>query len=200
MGMTANPNASMHFRKAAIMNAAMATALWPTRLRPLRFKNGAESTRARWDPGPVEGKLRRRSCRSAREVSEARRHLYRARFCLNVRNGVHADEADNKLNLKPPGRIEYFPMVFEKGEWTLYMSPEDGYIFHARKPGRKSKISQPSPLRECTTLGEGDDEIGTTTPPDAGTSKLVKRLQDLPSRLSSIPSLRWIDCAMRLPA
>nr|OQO31302.1 hypothetical protein B0A51_03280 [Rachicladosporium sp. CCFEE 5018] len=151
----------MHFRKAAIMNPTMATALSPTRLHAFRFKNGAENTRSRRDPGPVEGILHSKGCRSARAVSEAARHLHRARLIFNVRKGITADEADNKLNLKSPGRVEYFPMVFEKGQWALYMSPGDGYLYHARKPGRKVKVSQPSPLRECMTLGDGQDEIDT---------------------------------------
>ncbi|KAK6442479.1 hypothetical protein LTR95_001273 [Oleoguttula sp. CCFEE 5521] len=145
MGMTASPKASLHFRKAAIMNAAMATNLSPTRLHALRFENGADN---------------------------------RARLIFNVRNGVHADDADNKLNLKPPGRVEYYPMVLESDQWTLYMSPGDGYIYFARKPGRKLKISQPSPLRECMTLGDGQDEIDMAPSPDAGTSKLHKTLRD----------------------
>nr|OQO30895.1 hypothetical protein B0A51_03178 [Rachicladosporium sp. CCFEE 5018] len=187
MGMKANPNASMHFRKAAIMNAAMATALSPTRLHVLRFKNGAENARSRRDPGPVEGVLQIRSCRSARKVSEATRHLQRARLIFNVRNGITADEADNKLNLKPPGRIEYFPMVFEEGPWTLYMAPGNGYIYHARKPGRIVKPSQPSPLRECVTLVDDQAGIEVTPPADTRTSKLHKTRPDHHKQIAKHP-------------
>ncbi|OQN96411.1 hypothetical protein B0A48_17663 [Cryoendolithus antarcticus] len=58
------------------------------------------------------------------------------------------------------------------------MAPGDGYIYHARKPGRKVKVNQPSPLWECITFDDDQDEIEVTLPPDVGTSKMHKTQLD----------------------